>query len=425
MKYLMAFFITTIGCLTSTYGQNITKKALFIGNSYTGVNNLPQMIADVATSTGCSLIFDSNTPGGYTLQRHSTNATSLAKIALGDWDYVVLQEQSQYPSFPISQVEMEVFPYARFLDSVVNAENPCAETVFYMTWGRKNGDASNCASWPPVCTYSGMDSLLNLRYKMMADSNNAIVSPVGAVWKYIRQNFPSINLYQPDGSHPSVAGTYAAACCFFTVFFRKDPTEIAFNSTLSVIDATNIRNATKVVVYDSLLSWHVGEYDPSANFTYSISGNNEVTFTNNSLNATDFTWYFGDGTTSTSNNPTHAYQTIGEYTVQLIAGACGISDTIYQTINIAATNGTNAMRRTNNIDIYPNPVVTTLKLQEDISETIVYKIVSVTGEEVLSGAVNIFDRQIDVSLLSGGIYFLHVFDNNRPLVCRKFVKTDR
>jgi hypothetical protein len=52
-------------------------KVLFLGNSYTGVNNLPQMIANVALSVGDRLIFDSNTPGGYTLQGHSTNTTSL------------------------------------------------------------------------------------------------------------------------------------------------------------------------------------------------------------------------------------------------------------------------------------------------------------------------------------------------------------
>ena len=232
---LIAFLIS-VGC----YAQD-TYRALFLGNSYTYVNNLPQMITDMATSTGDVFIYDSNAPGGYTLQGHSSNATSLAKIAIGNWDYVVLQEQSQLPSFPISQVQTDVFPFAKMLDSTINADNPCVETVFYMTWGRKNGDASNCASWPPVCTYAGMDSLLDLRYRMMADSNNAIVSPVGRVWNYVRQLYPSLELYQPDESHPSVAGTYVAACTFYTVMFRKDPTDITFNSTLTPTDAANIR----------------------------------------------------------------------------------------------------------------------------------------------------------------------------------------
>lgn len=251
---LLSLFICSI-----VNGQGLTKRTLFLGNSYVYVNDLPQMVADAAISTGDTFIFDSNSPGSYTLQGHSTNATSLAKIGVGNWDYVILQEQSQRPSLPIGQVATDVFPYAHVLDSIINAENPCAETVFYMTWGRKYGDASNCASWPPVCTYAGMDSLLNLRYRMMADSNDAIVSPVGAVWNYIIQNFPLIELYQVDESHPSVAGTYAAACSFYSVLFRKDPTLIAFNSSLSATDAANIRAAAKLIVYDNLMNWHVGE----------------------------------------------------------------------------------------------------------------------------------------------------------------------
>ena len=65
-----------------------------------------------------------------------------SRIRSGSWDFVVLQEQSQLPSFPIEQVTAEVFPYARYLDSVIKAHNSCAQTIFYMTWGRKNGDFS-------------------------------------------------------------------------------------------------------------------------------------------------------------------------------------------------------------------------------------------------------------------------------------------
>ncbi len=63
-------------------------------------------------------------------------------------------------------------------------------------------------------------------------------------------------------SHPSAAGSYAAACTFYTTFFRKDPSALTYNFTLSASDASSIRNAAKMVVYDSLLTWHIGEYDP-------------------------------------------------------------------------------------------------------------------------------------------------------------------
>ena len=115
---------------SSALGQTVTKRALFLGNSYTAYNNLPQLVADAAASAGDVLLFGSNTPGGYTLQGHSTNATSQALIATGTWDYVVLQEQSQAPSFPLSQVEAQVFSFAALLDDQIHVANPCAETVF-------------------------------------------------------------------------------------------------------------------------------------------------------------------------------------------------------------------------------------------------------------------------------------------------------
>jgi hypothetical protein len=332
-----------------------------VGNSYTSVNNLPQMVASVANSVGDNVIFDSSAPGGYRFMDHSTNATTLQKIALGTWDFVVLQEQSQYPSFPDWQVEEEVYPYAQFLNNAITNANPCTETAFYMTWGRKNGDAQNCPNLPEVCTYLGMDNLLNARYRTMAQDNNAIVSPVGAVWRYIRQNFPTIELYQADGSHPSVAGTYVAACTFYTVMFREDPTLITFNSTLSTVDAQTIRAATKTIVYNNLLEWRVGQYDPSAQFTYTTTGG-QVSFNNTSTNATTYLWNFGDGTTSTLNNPSHNYTTTGNYTVQLKATKCGVDNFKIQTVTINLLDTQFQELKNFNIKIYPNPAHSILNI---------------------------------------------------------------
>lgn len=333
MKNFFLFLFLFIS-IQSVYSQSGNRRVLFIGNSYTYSNNLPQMLYDAAKSTGDTVIFDSSTPGGYTFQNHTTNSTTLTKIAAGNWDYVVLQEQSQLPSFTDGEVASMVFPYARYLDSLINLQNPCAETVFFMTWGRKNGDATNCGVWPPVCTYEGMDSLLNLRYRMMADMNDALVSPVGAVWHYIRDNHPAIELYSADESHPSLAGSYAAACSFYTVMFRKNPSYILFDGGLPAADALTIRDAARRVVYDSLLYWHVGEYDPLAAFSYAVVTGNEIQFTNQSLYAGDFLWDFGDGTTSTEVSPAHVYAVNGSYTVLLTAAHCDYSVTVEQTVDV-------------------------------------------------------------------------------------------
>ncbi len=67
----------------------------------------------------------------------------------------------------------------------------------------------------------------------------------------------------------------------------------------------------------------------SANITQSCQAPFTVSFTNTSSNGQSFTWYFGDGTTSTDLNPVHTYTDTGIYTVTLIVngGTCG-SDTL-------------------------------------------------------------------------------------------------
>lgn len=411
-KNLLLAGIGILGLSIITNGQSLTKRALFLGNSYTAYNNLPLMVANVASSMADSLIFDSNTPGGYTLQGHSANATSLAKIESGDWDYVILQEQSQLPSFPDFQVEVDVFPYARILDSIINDNNPCTETVFYMTWGRKNGDASNCSTWPPVCTYTGMDSLLNLRYRIMADSNNAVVSPVGAVWNYIRQTFPSIELYNADESHPSVAGTYAAACCFYTALFRKDPTLITFNSSLSSTNAADIRTATKLILYDSLMKWHIGEYDPSADFSFADMGGGQISFINNSTNAITYLWSFGDGDTSTANNPSHIYSANGSFVVKLLATQCDKTDSTTLIVNVITTGIQHQESNNPFVSIYPNPTANSITLKADAKLFgSGYNIYDYTGRSMLSGKINSMNTIIELKGVPDGIFILRVGEN--------------
>lgn len=282
------------------------------------------MVAAVAASVGDTLIFDSNNPGGYTFAGHLQDNLSLSKIQAGSWDFVVLQEQSQFPSFP--QYSMAD---AIGLRLKIRQFNPCARPLFYRTWGRKNGDASNCSAWPPVCTYAGMDSLLHLRYMQMAQVNHAEVSPVGSTWKYIRQQFPSIELYNADESHPSLAGTYAAACSFYASVFKKNPAAIPYNGGLTATEATNIRLAAKAVVFDSLANWYFPDLPPKAKFSYvTTTASNEIRFLNKSQQADSYLWDFGDGSTSTLSDPVHTYSGNGPFLVSLTVKRCD-QDTTY------------------------------------------------------------------------------------------------
>src|SRR6185436_6018253 len=208
INHLLIVLVSLFFCIAGyELKAQLSFKVLFLGNSYTSVNNLPQLIYDIALSAGDTLVFDSYAPGGYQLIDHSSDAVSQSKIMAGGWDYVVMQGQSQEPIMANNQFTIG----AGALYQLVKQYNACAVTMPYMTWGRKNGDAANCPNFPEMCTYESMDSTLRECYLNLTANINGEVSPVSVVWHYLRQNYPGIELYQPDESHPSAEGSYAAA----------------------------------------------------------------------------------------------------------------------------------------------------------------------------------------------------------------------
>ncbi len=397
------------------YAQHTS--VLFLGNSYTYVNNLPQTLKDLALSLGDSLVFDSNTPGGYTLLGHSTNTTSIQKINQQAWDYVVLQEQSQLPSFSPGQVSTAVYPYARMLDSIILANDSCSETLFYMTWGRQNGDASNCASYPPICTYDGMQQRLRESYMEMALNNHASVSPVGVAWKRVRENHPSINLYQADQSHPSIYGTYLAACVFYSSIYHKSSIGGFISVGISASEGLALQSIASSTVLDSLSLWQEHGDIPSAQFSYS-QNNNQITFTNQSDNSTIYNWYFGDGTSSTSPNPQHTYTSNGAYVVSLSAEHECKSMTTTDTIHVQVTSITT--KSSNEIKVYPNPASSLLnidlKKNYSIAQISIYnssgQLVSTKGYR----SVNSFE--FELKELVSGLYLLKI-EGDGDLVYKK------
>lgn len=249
----------------------------------------------------------------------------------GNWDYLVLQEQSQLPAVP-GYYSNELSD----LCDLFRTHNPCGRLLFYMTWGRKNGDPANCSAFPTMCTYIGMDTNLRANYISMAQARLGDLSPVGAVWRYVRGQAPAIDLYQPDESHPSDAGSFLAACSFYTAIFHKDPSLSGYNSVLNAADAHTIRQAARLVAFDSLAHWQHAPTTLTAGFSYTVgTGINEVHFLNRTSTvytiplADTYHWDFGDGAVSALRHPIHSYTGNGTYVVTLTSYNCDI-DTVYQ-----------------------------------------------------------------------------------------------
>jgi len=179
-------------------------RVLFIGNSYTYVNDLPQMIADLAKAAKQRpLVFDKETPGGYSLEQHWKDAKAVKKIAADTWDFVVLQEQSLRP---LNEPQL-MFDYAAKFDAAIKKTN--AKTLLYQTWSRQ--DALD------------KQSQLSKAYLALGATLKACVVPVGMAWEWVRKDDPKLVLYSADKSHPSKAGTYLAACVFYVTLYHKSP----------------------------------------------------------------------------------------------------------------------------------------------------------------------------------------------------------
>lgn len=237
-------------------GNHKKYSALFIGNSYTYYNDMPKLVNSIANSVQDTLITSQSTIGGYFLDQHFTNVDTRALLSSKVYDFVVLQEQSVRPALDSATTAYKFFQYSQKLDSVAKVFSPNSQTIYYMTWGRKYGDATNCPTNPNVCTYEKMDSMLRVRYRMAQAETGSLISPIGAVRNYLIKNFPEIELYDPDNSHPSAAGSFVSAMTFYTTIFQKDPTATSYDFTIGNANATTIRNAVKAVVFDSLSYWN-------------------------------------------------------------------------------------------------------------------------------------------------------------------------
>lgn len=178
-------------------------KILFVGNSFTARNDVPGMIATMAGSRGERLDHEIISRGGASLRSHWNRGDARAAIAGGRFHTVVLQEQSTLPVRNPVRMHENV---RLFAEPIATAG---ARAALYVTWARQQSPDAQQA--------------ITGAYTTIAREIGAIVVPVGPVWHRFRTAHAEPVLYDRDMSHPSAAGSYLAACVFFTVLFRQSP----------------------------------------------------------------------------------------------------------------------------------------------------------------------------------------------------------
>jgi hypothetical protein len=213
-------------------------RVLFVGNSFTFKNDMPEMVHDLALGDpGDPPIFAVQyTAPSWSLRKASEDAGLAALLKEVRWNVVVLQERSWLPASSLEQRRKEVVPFAQALDRKITRAG--ARTLLFMTWGYKHGDR---ASSRRDDTFAAMQGRLEAGYTSLGAELSAPVAPVGLAWAEALKQRPDLGLWAGDGRHPSRLGSYLAACVFYALLSGRDPNESAFSAGLAPQDARFLR----------------------------------------------------------------------------------------------------------------------------------------------------------------------------------------
>jgi hypothetical protein len=155
----------------------------------------------------------------------------------------VLQEQSEIPALATLR-RTYMIPAARQL--VGMSRHAAAEPILFMTWAHREG-------WPGggLIGYASMQTAVDTGYDAVARELHVGIAPVGYAWAAALRREPLAQLWQADGSHPTVEGTYLAACVFYASIFGESPDGLLYHAGLPVRTAVDLgKVAAQIVVSD-------------------------------------------------------------------------------------------------------------------------------------------------------------------------------
>lgn len=213
-------------------------------------------------------------------------------------------------------------------------------------------------------------------------------------------------------------------CALVASFNASNPTYQWFLNEMPIPGATSgFYFPSQSGVYQVLITDAIGCFGISDTFTVALASagfdvttdNLTAAFSNTSAGATSYQWNFGDGQTSTQDNPVHDYATGGVYTVTLIAGSpCG-ADTLMQTIGLT---GSGEPSRPGYLRLFPNPNagVFSVEIHGVPQEELVLSLLNPTGQVIDRQSVDFqtgnLRHDFDCSHLPPGIYTLQVQAKN-------------
>ena len=170
---------------------NTDANILFVGNSLTYTNNLPELVTSKAKLKNIVIGTKMIAKGNYAIIDHWTDGEVQKEVASKNYDFVIIQ---QGPSSQAEGREMLIDDGQKFKDL---CDQNDAELVYFMVW-------------PSRTYYETFDDVIK-NYRDAASINDAILCPVGEVWKEHFDLTNNFDYYGVDGFHPSLMGSQVAA----------------------------------------------------------------------------------------------------------------------------------------------------------------------------------------------------------------------
>ncbi len=211
---------------------------LMLGNSYTAFNDLGSVVEGDLQDTWPEAQVTALTQGGQTLAGHLENAEDESspwntELTSGTYDWLVLQDQSQIPGFPKQQAEWQASRDGAAALDAMAAENG-ANTLLFLTWGRRDGDSQNADRFPDFPT---MQEHLTDGYLAYAEAceREVWIAPAGPAFAVIHDDIVDAGgdptedgslfhlLYSGDGSHPSGVGSELVGYVFYAALSGRSP----------------------------------------------------------------------------------------------------------------------------------------------------------------------------------------------------------
>lgn len=205
-----------LACIESPLAPTLTLRnpadvtdtwVLFLGNSHTQVNNVPQLVVDIAAQAGeTSLRADVIAAGGAALEDLWTLGSAHYALTRYPWDYVVMQQGPS--SLPQSQVHLRT--WTEKFAPLIRAAN--GEPILYQIWPStaRRIDAANALT----------------SYTLAAAAVGGILAPAGDAFTEALDTHPALQVYSPDGLHGSIFGSYLAALTIASRIVGFDPEDL-------------------------------------------------------------------------------------------------------------------------------------------------------------------------------------------------------